>query len=163
MSFEIMYPSLFSGKASMMGVQTEVHQNANDLYLYMVNSKAYVKSPKSAPGKMRNMGLFGFESLFGDVEPYQVSKKADSGMYLGKKAYAVAITVPGSIALNVVRRATIFVDTITFLPLGFDEDDPTAGGVDHSVYKSLTPHAHLTKKDFDWTPPKGAKSMQSGN
>ena len=65
-----------------------------------------------------------------------------------------------SVSNSVARGDTIFVDAKTFLPLGFDEDDPSAGGVDHSIYKNMKWHAKLTKADLDWQPPKDAKLLK---
>jgi outer membrane lipoprotein-sorting protein len=156
-SFQIMYPGLFAGKMNLFGFHTEIHINKTGYYNYMPGSNQYAKTSAPPEQGMLNMGLYGMDSLFGQTNTFAVAKNVTHIKFRGKDAYAIPITQSPSINISVARGDTIFVDAKTFLPLGFDEDDPSAGGTDHSVYKKLTLHAKLTKKDFDWHPPKGAK------
>lgn len=156
-TFQIMYPRLFSGKMSFMNFKSEMHSTKNGLYSYQAGTNEYYKVPLLP--NFGNMGLYGLDSLFGDKENYTAANKVNKTTFNGHAAYAVAITTP-SFGENVARGDTLFVDAKTFLPLGFDEDDPSAGGIDHEVYKNMKWRAMLTKKDFDWTPPKGAKLVK---
>lgn len=158
-TFQIMYPRLFSGKISFMNFQNEVHWTKDAFYLYQAGTNEYFKIPQPPNMGMDNMGLYGLDSLFSDKENYTAANKVTKTTFNGHAAYAVAITSP-SFAENVARGDTLFVDATSFLPLGFDEDDPSAGGIEHEVYKNMKWRAKLTKKDFAWTPPKGAKLVK---
>ena len=158
--FKLMYPRLYRTKTSFGSVTTEDYYTDKGVYSYFVETNSYMHQSSVPNMGIENMGLYGMDSIFGDKQNFKVADKVTTTTFQGKKAYVLTITQSPSISDIVARGDTLFVDAKTFLPLGFDEDDPDAGGVDHSIYQNLKIQAHLTKKDFVFVPPKGAKLVK---
>ena len=80
--------------------------------------------------------MYGMDGMFGDKESFKVADRVTKTTFNGHTVYAVPITRSPILGENVARGDTIFVDVKTFLPLGFDEDDPSAGGIDHKPVRA---------------------------
>ena len=158
--FKVMYPRMYRSKISLESVTSEDYYGDKGLYSYFKETNSYMHQSSLPNMGIDNMGLYGLDSMFGDKQNFKVADKVTTTTFQGKKAYIPTITQSPSISDIVARGDTLFVDAKTFLPLGFDEDDPDAGRVDHSIYQNLKTHAHLTKKDFVFVPPKGAKLIK---
>ena len=160
LTFRIMRPHLFYGIISFMNFTSEVHWTSSGFYAFNPKRNEYYKFPKPPIMQMSNMGLYGLDSLFADKADYTVDAKVSKVSFQGTDAYAVPIVMSSKISTSAARGHTIFVDAKTFLPLGFDEDDPGAGGIDHSIYKGMKWRAKLKKEDLEWQPPKDAKLLK---
>jgi len=155
LTFKAMYPRMYSDTMIFRDFITETHLNKKGYFIYGHQTHSYTRLPDAQAATQG--GPYGLDAIFGGKFPYAVADTVTSVKFHNRGAYAVAITTSPSNDIHIAKGDTLYVDSKTFLPLGFDESDPSAGGTDHSVYKNMVIHAKLKAKDFDWTPPKGVK------
>lgn len=154
-TFQSMYPHRLSLSMGPM----EIHWTGDAFYMYSAETKAYTKD--SEPNFMMppELMLLGFENSFSDKEIYSDIGKPKKTKFNGKDAYAVQAVTPEQAgpAYN-----TFYIDSKTFLPLGYDQALYKKSAVPDgmTVYMNVVTHAKLTKKDFDWEPPKGSKQSK---
>ena len=162
MTFRIMYPGLFWTKMSAMGTASEVHWTKANMFSYIPSENMYMKLPRPANAADADIGLIGFESLFNDYNYFKLVGSPAKAQFQGMSALSLPVTRTfGSGSAS--RKYIVYVDPKTYLPLGFEENNPEAGGKVNSTYKAVTLKAKLTAKDFEWLPPKGATAANEGN
>lgn len=155
--FKAMYPGRYEIKAAPDGFM-EFHGTGSAHYLYYPWQNSFLKTDQ--PFGMMPPYLFvkGFERAFGDENIYDGVQAPKLRKFNGKPAYGIALLTPEQAGPS---YDVFYIDPKTYLPLGFDSalEKPTAKKryITHHIYKNIITHAPLTEKDFDWTPPKGAK------
>jgi outer membrane lipoprotein-sorting protein len=160
-SFKAMYPQRYFISIPTAGVEKmEMHADGKNLYMYSAAQNKYSKFPITFQFMPNELVLIGYERAFSDMDIYNEIQKPVKGKFHGKPVYAIKLVTPESAGPS---YDTFYIDTKTFLPLGFESSLDKPGkphrDIDKGVYKNVVIHARLTKKDFMWSPPKGAKSF----